>query len=97
MAGAGRYWYGAAVLAAAAGVALALWRAPHSVQVPSALDEGTGHAPSSAASQPAPRPAPPLLARSASVPPPGLDAGRWLALQHELASRPAERQRLADH
>lgn len=95
MSGTQRVWVLAAVLAATAGVGVALWRNPHTVQVPA--PEPSAEAPPTAPSAPplAPFPAPPDQAQ-ASVPP-GVGSARWAALQAELAGQPAELQRLADH
>lgn len=90
-------WWAAAVGAVAAGIALALLRAPHSITIPVDPD-AWGAAP--AASQ-VPFPAPPLRAGDpppgAGDTPPGIDAAAWARLRQELAGQPAELQRLAGY
>jgi len=90
-------WLTGAVLAVAAGVGVALWRAPDTVDLP----VGSSPKPESL---PAPMPAPPVLAAApsaapaaADAPPPGVSAAQWLALQREFAGRPEELRRLADY
>lgn len=92
MTGSVRLWFAAAVLAIAAGIGWALWRAPQTVELPSAAAPET--APGSGTVLPAPSVAPPILAVS---PPPGVSAEQWSALQQELADRPAELRRLEAH
>lgn len=77
------------MLAIAAGIGWALWRAPQTVELPSATAPDS--APGSGAVLPPPSVAPPILAVS---PPPGVGAAEWSALQQELAGRPAELRRL---
>ena len=87
------WWFLAALTAIAIGVGLALWRAPHSVDLP--LDDSPV-----SGTPPAPMPAPPTLAQAAGVepaPPPGLNATQWQALRSELAGRPDELRRVVDY
>jgi hypothetical protein len=89
------WWALGAALAVAAGVAIAVWRAPATVELP--LDAAPRkEAPP--AHLPAPMPAPPTLAAApAADPPPGVSAAQWQALQAELAGRPEELRRLVDY
>lgn len=83
------------LLALVAGVAMALWWAPHTVRVPSGPGP-SGRAPVEAPPQPRPSmPAPPNLA--ATDAPPGVTAEQWAGLKQELAARPQELQRLAGY
>jgi len=86
------WWFVAALAAIAIGVGLALWRAPHSVDLP--LDDGPV-----SGTPPVPMPAPPTLAKAVPdpAPPPGLDATQWQSLRHELAGRPDELRRVVDY
>jgi len=86
------WWFVAALAAIAIGVGLALWRAPHSVDLP--LDDGPV-----SGTPPVPMPAPPTLAKAVPdpAPPPGLDAMQWQSLRHELAGRPDELRRVVDY
>jgi len=86
-------WVAGLVVALAAGVGIALWRAPKTIEVPdSPISPSAVEAP--AVPKPAPRPratpAPPDMAAL----PPGLDAAQWAALQAELAGRPDELRRV---
>lgn len=86
-------WFVAALAAMAIGVGLALWRAPHSVDLP--MDDSP-----ISGTPPAPMPAPPTLAKAApdpAAPPPGLNAAQWQSLRSELAGRPDELQRVVDY
>lgn len=83
------------LLALGAGVAIALWRAPHTVDVP---DEPgpSGQAPAEPPPQPRPSmPAPPDLASTPK--PAGVSAEQWAMLQKELAGQPQELRRLAGY
>jgi len=91
MMGSLRWWFAGAVLAIAAGIGWALWRAPQTVELPAATAPETPGG--SGASQPAPYPAPPVLA-DGGAPPPGVSAAQWAALQQEFAGRPTELRRL---
>jgi hypothetical protein len=86
-------WFLAALAAVAIGVGLALWRAPHSVDLPVDDSPVSG-------TPPAPMPAPPTLAQAApepASPPPGLNAEQWVSLRRELAHRPDELRRVVDY
>jgi hypothetical protein len=88
-----KFWWFMGVLAAMAiGVGMALWRAPHSVDLP--LDDSPV-----SGTLPAPSPAPPTLAitPSSDVPPPGLDAAQWQSLRSELAGNPEELRRVVGY
>ena len=87
-------WIAGLVLAVAVGTGLALWRAPQGVVVPAAEGQAAPAAP--VAPVPPPEPAPPVLAQAAP-PPPGVSPAQWAVLQHELAGRPDELQRLHAH
>jgi hypothetical protein len=89
MTGSLRLWILAAALAIAAGIGWALWRAPQTVELPSATAPES--APGIGTVLPPPTVAPPILAAS---PPPGVSAEQWRALQQELAGQPAELRRL---
>lgn len=89
MMGSLRWWFAGAVLAIAAGIGWALWRAPQTVELPAATAPETPDG--SGAKQPAPYPAPPVLADDT---PPGVTAAQWAALKQELADKPAELRRL---
>ncbi len=98
------FWVAAALLAGAAGIGFALWRAPKTVSLPAPDSPG--------AAAPAPMPAPPSLAGAgagagadagsaappqqppAGLPPAGVSADQWRSLQAELAGRPEELRRL---
>lgn len=85
----------ATVLAVVAGVWLALLRKPDAIIVPPPAP--SAEAPSSGpAPLPGPVPAPPDRAQG-SAPPPGVTTAQWDALKTELAARPGELQRLAEH
>lgn len=90
-----RVWMMAAVLAAVAGIALALLHKPHGAEMP-APPPGAA-APSSHASAPTPArfPSPAVLAERPV--PPGVSAEQWAALEAELAGQPRELERLAAH
>lgn len=88
-----RWWIVGLVLAVAAGIGLALWRAPASVTLPAASGSARNIEP--AASLPAPFVAPPTQAATqAATAPPGVTPAQWAELQHELAGRPDELARL---
>jgi hypothetical protein len=85
-------WVAGGVLAVAAGVCFALWRAPKTVDLPMPPSSG-------AEAPPVPTEAPPLLAsvtpaKAEAVPPPGVSAEQWQRLRTELAGEPAELRRL---
>jgi hypothetical protein len=86
------FWAICVLLALGAGVGIALWRAPHTVDVP---DEpaSSGQAPVEAPPQQPAMPAPPVLATMPE--PPGVTAERWAGLGRELAGQPQELLRLA--
>ena len=93
----GRLWAAGFVLAAAAGIGIALWRAPRTVEVPADDDDRpASSSPAPATTPPKPAgpvmPAPPDLAQA---PPRGVSPAQWAALRAELASRPEELQRVA--
>jgi hypothetical protein len=85
-------WTLGAVLAVAAGIGIAVWRAPHTVTLP--IERSAAPEPNTVPppARPAPMPAPPVLAEAA--PPPGLAADQWRDLQRELAGQPAELARI---
>lgn len=78
------------MLAVAAGVGIAVWRAPDTVTLPT--ERSAAPEPERPTPRPAPMPAPPLLAETA--PPPGLAPDPWRELQRELAGQPAELARI---
>jgi hypothetical protein len=83
------------LLALGAGVSFALWRAPHTVDVPEERGP-SGQAPVEPPTQPRPvMPAPPDLASADT--PPGVSAEQWARLQKELAGQPQELRRLAGY
>ena len=85
-------WVAGLLAALAAGVGIALWRAPKTIEVPDAPASPSVEAPVAPTPSPRPRamPAPPDMAAV----PPGLSAGQWAALQAELAGRPDELRRV---
>jgi hypothetical protein len=90
------WWALGAVLAVAAGIVIAIWRAPVTVELP--LDAAPRkEAPP--AHLPAPMQAPPTLAGAPApqAPPPGVSVAQWQALQAELAGRPEELRRVVDY
>jgi len=92
------YWAVAGALAVAAGVGVAVWHRPSTVEVPAPPKHGIGR-------PEAPTPAPPTLAvvpgpLPAGTPadaPPGITAAEWRSLQAELAGRPDELRRIGDY
>jgi hypothetical protein len=93
------YWAVAGALAVAAGVGVAVWHRPSTVEVPAPPQHGIGR-------PEAPTPAPPTLAvvpgplptgTPADAPPPGITAAEWRSLQAELAGRPDELRRIGDY
>jgi hypothetical protein len=89
------WWIFGCLVALAAGVALALWQAPRTIDIPEGRPSDAGPvrpAPKRESPRPA-EPAPPALAGL----PPGVSAAQWAQLQGELAGRPDELRRLAEY
>jgi hypothetical protein len=97
------YWAVAAALAVAAGVGVAVWHGPSTVEVPAQPQHGIGTPDAPIAAPPTLAAAPAALqsalppATQTESPPPGVSAQDWRTLQHELAQRPEELRRVADY